>query len=852
MMLTVEHPWLLAFLPVGVVYLLWLWRKSYVRLPPWQQRLTLALRTLLVVVLGLVIAYPVIVRPNKMPPVVALLDVSDSVPDEVLAREQALIASAWRDRGDRSFDVVTFAEHPRWVSARAGAPKLERHDSGGTDLEAAIQFGSGLRAEGRPRLVLFSDGNETRGDARRAVGEVARRGVSLDVVDDAAPSTVDARVVGLRPASLVRRGEPTRIGVFLEATRPGPAHLELREDGLLVDRREVTLAVGSQAVEIDLVPSRAGFVRFEATVQLPGDSVQGNDRYERVFSVVGEPRVLICSSTVDEGRHLEEAFRANDLDVEAISLQLFPSSLEGLSSYDAVVLAGIAPFDLDRLRQAALTSYVRDLGGGLLFVAGPNGLKRAPTGATNTVDLLLPVEPATPSERQIPPVAIVLLIDRSGSMVGEKLTFAKQAALAVVDKLSENAQVGVIAFDAGFDWILPLQPLDDKKAIAAKISALGAGGGTRFYPALEDAYYALGNSDAAAKHLILLTDGNSTDPTQLPAWLQRIAERHITVSTVAIGRSVDEKMLREIARVGAGRFHQTTRASEVPTIFVEEAKTVERDAVQNNDTKAYALAPTRELAGIDFTTAPALKGYVRAKAKLPTAEVLLESQRHDPLLVRWRYGLGVVTAFTSDATARWATEWLRWTGFGKLWTQLLRGTQKTRIHQEVTLNLKDEGETLGVAAEAIDATGHFLNDLTIKAVILDGAQQRYEISLPQVGPGQYAARIESPKGSLLVKPIASLRGRPLDGDWTVLPRPYPAELLRIGSDHRRLAELARLGGGDVLRLPNAPTAALDLLAGQPGRSLPRPTPLATPLGLFALVLFLLDVAMKRGRFGSRS
>lgn len=824
-----ETPWILAGLPVAIAYLVWAWRRSYLTVAPRQRRAMLVFRSITLTLLLCALARPEVTLSTSSPPEVALVDVSDSVSDEALARvRQALAAHG-------PVELVTFAGHAKAASA------IERHDGGATDLAEALLSAGGARRGGAPRIVLFSDGNETRGDARAAARQIARAGAVIDVAPVSTAGLTDARVTQLRLPDVLRRGEPARLAAQVVSTVAGRARFEVTEDGLRVDARTLELRPGGQTVDVDVVPTRAGFVRYGATVSIEGDRLHGNDGFERVALVAGEPRVLLCAPTPDEGAHLEEALRANEIDVESISPGSMPSTIEGLSSYDLVLLANLAPFELDRLRQAALTSYVRDLGGGLILVSGPNGLRRAPNGEVGPLATALPLEPATPSERQIPPVALVLLIDRSGSMIGEKLSYAKQAALSVIDHLSENAQAGVIAFDAGFEWITPLAPLEDKEAVKQAIGSLGAGGGTRFYPALEDAYYALGAAEATAKHVILLTDGNSTDPTELPPWLAHIHDQHITVSTVAIGHDVDAKMLRAIADAGQGRARTAASAKEVPSIFLEEAKTVERDAVEHGQVQAKVALQARELAGVELDRAPPLRGYVRAKAK-PTAEVLIETPRHDPLLARWRYGLGQSVAFASDATGRWATDWLTWSGFGKLWTQLVRGAQRGKARRELALTLADRGDRIGLAVSAIDAQRHFVDDLTLKAIVLDGLEQRHEVLLPQVGPGRYAAEVALPPGSVLARPIGSRAGRPLDGEWATLARPYPRELERVEPDQALLGELARVTGGQML----APDAGF----GAP-RATARPVPLAGPLLLAALLAFLVDTGVKRSRFRAR-
>src|SRR5262249_30481311 len=146
-------------------------------------------------------------------------------------------------------------------------------------------------------------------------------------------------------------------------------------------------------------------------------------------------------------------------------------------------------------------------------------------------------------------------------------------------------KVGVIAFDSKYEWIVGLQALEDRELVKTGIGNLGAGGGTRFLPSIEEAYFALGSVEAAARHIILLTDGVSTDPVNsFPDLTAKLRASGITLSTVAVGHGADVKLLGELARQGGGRYSFAATAKEVPKIFVKEAEAVQHDAARRQDT----------------------------------------------------------------------------------------------------------------------------------------------------------------------------------------------------------------------------------------------------------------------------
>ena len=834
-------PQALALLPLGVVVLVWGSRTSVTGLSVGRRRVSFALRAALLTVLTFALTLPVLRVPSRGATVL-LVDVSASVSEPQLERERRFVNEAWDARVTDTLEVVSFAAQARRAPLDGGRPRIERHDVDGSDLGGAVMFARGLVASGAPHIVLLSDGFENSGDVKDAVGRAIAAGATFEVVRLPDEELVDARVTAVHLPDTLRRHELARLGAVIESSRRGVATVRVEENSILVEERQgVALEPGAQEVAFELAPNLSGLVRYAVEVRLSGDQIEGNNRFVQLAPVAGPPRVLLVSATPEEGRHLEEALTAQDFAIESASPTALPSTVDELLGYDEVILAGVAPYEINQLRQNALATYVRDTGGGLLYVSGARGLRRDPEGRQHALELLLPVELAAPSERQEPPVAMVLLVDRSSSMIGEKLGYAKQAALAVIDQLSAHDQVGVIAFDSNFEWTVPLSALDNKESVKASVGNLGAGGGTRFYPALEEAYFALGSSDAAVKHVILLTDGVSTDPDIFPALLARARKNAVTVSTVGIGRETDGKLLAEIARLGGGRFTVATTASQVPDIFVKETQTLQRDAAQRGDTQVRVATAARELAGIDFQSAPPLRGYLKTKAKA-MAEVLLDTPKQHPLLVRWRYGLGSVAAFTSDATTAWAAPWLSgtWDGFGKLWAQLARSLQRSRTRHDLALRLTPHGQArLGLTVDALDHDGRFLDDLDVRVRLIAGEQTPREVRLGQVGPGRYTAETEDPGGSLLALPLGSRAGRRLDGDWVIVSRPYAAELRAVGQNKALLDRLERLG-----RRIERPG---ELFAGST-HTVPRLLPLALPLTLVGALLFLLDLLAKRARW----
>src|SRR5258707_10002436 len=120
-------------------------------------------------------------------------------------------------------------------------------------------------------------------------------------------------------------------------------------------------------------------------------------------------------------------------------------------------------------------TYVRDLGGGLIMTGGDQSFGRGGYYKT-TIEEILPVRSDFEKEKEKPSLAMVLVIDKSGSMGGEKIELAKTAAKSAAELLGPSDKLGVIAFEGQSFWISEVQPASNKSRIIDDISRIEAGG----------------------------------------------------------------------------------------------------------------------------------------------------------------------------------------------------------------------------------------------------------------------------------------------------------------------------------------------------------------------------------------
>jgi uncharacterized protein with von Willebrand factor type A (vWA) domain len=180
-------------------------------------------------------------------------------------------------------------------------------------------------------------------------------------------------------------------------------------------------------------------------------------------------------------------------------------------------------------------------------------------------------------KKDMPSVALSLVIDRSGSMTGLPIEMAKAACAATVGTLEGDDLVEVIAFDSSPRRYVKMQPARYRSRIQGEIAQIQPGGGTAIFPALDAAYQDISVVQARKKHVILLTDGRA-DSHGIRDLVQAMIAENITVTAVGLGDGADGDLLRLIADTGGGRYHHVPDPNSLPRIFTRETEMIARQA----------------------------------------------------------------------------------------------------------------------------------------------------------------------------------------------------------------------------------------------------------------------------------
>jgi uncharacterized membrane protein len=409
--------------------------------------------------------------------------------------------------------------------------------------------------------------------------------------------------------------------------------------------------------------------------------------------------------------------------------------------------------------------------------------------------------------------------------------------------MNPTDQVGIIGFDAAWDWVLPFRPVGNGEWISEKLAALQSDGGTDLYKALVEAHRAIAAKQAAIKHVIVLSDG-LTDKADFHGLGQRMARDGITVSTVSVGNDADVQLMADIAKEGKGRGYVALDPQTIPQIFTAETLLISRDLLVDKLFTPGIVAPVGPLKGISPSSLPPLGGYVLTYPK-PRSELLMTADK-DPLLVSWRYGVGRVMAFTSDLSGRWGREWVIWPGFPQWASQLARDTMRKLLETRMRAELQPDGEAVKVVADLLSKEGKFLNHLKLRSNIAAPSKTTLEQALQQSAPGRYETKfVPSQRGIHLVTLYAE--GGPGEAGQPVatIPyiAPYPKEYRELKPNTALLSRLAEETGGEMIDAEKLEDGVARLYTPTPGKGT-RGQETWWALAGLGLFLFLGDLVMR--------
>jgi len=775
--MTFDRIWVLAIAWLPLAWILFEWRRT-------ARKLGLVLKAVCFTAILLALAEPRMILQETKVALAVLVDTSASSSAADLDRASQLARTMSSAQGRHWMRVVPFARSTRDLTAGEQQNSLRLTSTSGeagraTDLEAAVREAiAALPAGMVPRVALISDGKQNKGSIARAAWQAQQLGIPIDTFALAGRAEPALRLESVSQPSIAFTGEQFPIDVVVSSPAAGPAQVELSAEGKPLGQTPVELHSGENPLRLHASLNTPG--ALDISVAIRAGSL-GEVRFDQAV-VLRQPKVLYVSQDpAAQDSHFPATLASAQFDVNRAS----DLGTVHLNDYQLVIFNN---WDLEAIPaggKQALEQYVQQ-GGGLLVIGGERNMYKEDKKVEDPLDRALPAKLAPP--RSPEGTAVVLIIDKSSSMEGRKMELARVAAVGVVENLRPIDQVGVLIFDNSFEWAVPIRRAEDKATIKRLISGITPDGGTQIAPALTEAVRRIRPINATYKHVVLLTDGISEEGDSLT--LAKDAEsQKITISTVGLGQDVNRSYLERVALTAGGKSYFLTEPQGLEQLLL-------RDVLEHTGTTTVErpLAPevlkhAEILNDVGMETAPPLKGYVRFISK-PTAETILQLDRHDPLLTRWQYGLGRSAVFASDAKTRWAADWVSWKGYDKFWTNLCRDLLPRAQGGEASLRYDSANEDLVVEYRLGRGVPEPDKIPDIYAFGPGGFQQPVLVKKIAAGTFQGRLPIGQRQGLFRVRPAEELRAFPEAG----LYRPE-AELSDYGSNQALLKQVAEFTGG---------------------------------------------------------
>lgn len=773
-------------------------------------------------------------------------DLSQSIPESMHRWMESTADSRFspnqQDRifvfGSETREVTNWRE---WLKGENSEQSSIR--PGKTSLEKL--FTTLLELPAAPRsLFIFTDGWETQGNVEHLLPAIAGSGLKIYPILPAGPPKIaNVAVTKLLAPTYGNSGEALNLKVVLENQneREVDGTLTLTRNGQTFKTDSVKLKPGSQiftyqttlsdgsptsSYRASFTPRRADFDRYAADNQALA-----------WVTVRSKAKVLLLNGRSGGGRYLEEIFKRLGFEVTSRTADSPPAP----TGYQVVVFNNA---EREKFSTSYLASIERHVAAGNGFLMLGDEASFAPGSYRRTpIENILPVEPREP-KREEKNRAVVLVIDKSGSMREQnKMLYALEAAKVLARQLKDNDLLGVVAFDVSPFIVVPMESVGRlRSTFNSQIDRLRPGGQTYIYPALLEAKRQLERQNAAIKHVILLSDGETRGSQSELIDLVSVMknEMKITVSGIAVGAEADIRLMKRVSQYGGGLFHYTLDPSTLPQIVLQQIQDKptdepprERDftPLQERGSQLLSSFPTRSY--------PTIRGYMETDLKRGAHLDLMipRDDRKAPLLASWQYERGKSIALTTDLEGRWSRNWIQWNELQNFWGKILdwlRPSEEPIPLHEARVSLSASQPVLELFAyEEASADSQFRFSVI-------GKSGRSEGTLRKLAPGHYQAELPiSVPGDYRIELTEERRGRriPYPPIGYTLPYDRESEIARPEFNTNLLIQLAQATGGEIN--PESPDKfqKQDVTRNY--------QPMRQPLIVLAFVLFLLEIAARK-------
>ena len=756
----------------------------------------------------------------------------------------------------------------------------DKPDGTATDIASALTYTKDLfKNKETAKIVLISDGLETDNRAATSIKALVAEGIEVNTVYfEAQKPQSEIQLIGMTtPDYNVNVGDKFKVGVTVQSSYVGNVELALFDNGAPCASNLVDLKEGVQEFEVEHTFSLPGLHSLSFKVVGGADEYAENNVYQSYMYLESFTKILLVERNDGESDALKGLLEDENEILEISTWNVFnqekaPTTLDDLRQFDQVILVNIANEDMPKGFDELLYNYVNDIGGGVLTVGGnqidENGNvvldhnNEVVANAYNRDDMygtlyqeMLPVQAID----YTPPIGVMIIIDRSGSMDGpfsssgqSKLELAKEGAKACLNALTERDWCGVMTLEETYAEEIKMTPITQRSKIEAAIDKIEIGGGTVFQGALERSGSALKSlTSVQRRHVILVTDGIPADTYE--EYVTPIRHYYetsgITFSFVIIGEdlsSSDKNNIKKAAEVdGGGRFYDVWNVSTLPRIMREELNMPEIKAVNHEPFVPTIANYTNVVTGIEQKNMPELDGFYGTKLKAnATASLMGEFV---PIYAQWKYGEGMVGSFMCDLNQVWSAKFMESATGRRIILNIVNGlfpTENIRpqdmeiVLQEENYNTNmsvythmQEGETIELDITSPTGNGSETETRTIKPRPEDG-YSRISFTIKEAGVHLLTVKKRDASG-VLISQVQMYKTFSYSQEYNMFFDEEEGATL--------METLAASGKGKQIEDSSEIYTEIE-------RTLKRSYDPRLPFIIIALTLFLLDIAVRKFKF----
>ncbi len=691
------------------------------------------------------------------------------------------------------------------------------------------------------RLVVLTDGKETRGDINNMAQAVSAGQVELLTMLYENEEKDDAYIDSVTLPSYLHPGDKYSITVMVESNYDTDAVIAIYNGSSQTEADNVHLNKGSNRFvfsgQVDTDADSGSLENLRVQVQAQGDNCSENDFFSAYSVVESPPRVLVISGFNTDVSGFASVLNAAGCDYSVVSALNAPDTINGMLDYKTIILADTYIDDLPLGFLNNLETYVKDYGCGFICCGGEDSF--ALGGYRDTVlETVLPVNMQLKGVNEMPSMAMVMVIDHSGSMLSEadgvgmsSLDVAIKSATVAVDNLRNEDYVGVLTFDDKYEWQVEITKADDKSGIKDSIKNINEGGGTTIKPALQEAYRAIAQCDASIKHVVLLTDGMG-ETNNFEDVIKAYSDSGITLSTVAVGTGSDVKLLEHLAEGCGGRYYYTDMFSDIPKIFAQEVFLGGDSYIQNGEFSLSVLGGHELTNNLFVDGWPIIYGYISSMPKTASSSVIKSAEKDDPILTVWQYGLGRTVAWNCDVSGEWSGGFAGKEDYVQMWKRIVDYSTGNVSMGDDNVNVV----TVGEYTEVVYQTQDYGSETEIYVTLIDPQGDSREEKLHATAPGRYEAELSTPQTGLYHFNIRRTLGGEIQSYMTTAAAVQFADEYKFDvstASYLRFMEKY----GRIITKEDSVWTRLKAEAGER-------YPLASLLIALSICLFMADVAMR--------